>query len=193
MMSAARYTRIVALIKRFLGLLVMAMIAVVVWIASDNSGENKARMVFSHIAKTDTLQDVMLKPHYQGVDIRGRPYTVMADQAVQVDKDTVAMTKIHADMIMENGTWLALNAGSGTLKIAGKTLELHDGVDMFYDGGFEFRSDHAKVDIQHGNAYGDAPLEGQGPPGTLKADNFAVLEHGKIIRFNGSVTMTLYH
>ena len=63
---------------------------------------------------------------------------------------------------------------------------------MFYDGGYEFRSDYAQVDIKEGAAYGDSPVEGQGPMGTLTADSFNITERGKVIRFNGSVKMTLY-
>lgn len=193
MAPITRYTRFVALSKRFLWLFIGLMIALVVWIASDNSGENKARMVFSAMQKTGALQDIMLKPHYQGLDAHGRPYSVAAEQASQIDQDTVAMTTIHADMNLDNGAWLALNAGKGTLKISAKKLELHGGVDVFYDAGFEFRTDHAQVDIQNGSAYGDAPVEGQGPPGTLKADTFEVTGRGQTIRFNGSVRMKLYH
>ena len=93
MVPVTRHTRIVALSKHFLVLLVAAVIALVVWIGSDNSGENKARMVFSNIAKSANLQNIMMKPHYQGVDARNRPFTVIADTATQVDKDNV---EIHA-------------------------------------------------------------------------------------------------
>jgi len=190
-MSIARYTRFVALSKRFLWLLIAAMIALLVWIASGN-GNDKARIVFSHILKTEALQNVMAKPHYQGIDAHDRPYTVIAEQATQLDKDNVALVTIRADMEMGEGKWVALTAGSGQFNMQTKLLELKDGVDLFYDGGYEFRSDHAHVDIGKGSAYGDSPVEGQGPPGTLKSDSFSLENHGDVIDFNGSVRMKLY-
>jgi lipopolysaccharide export system protein LptC len=192
MAPVTRHTRIVALSKHFLMLLVAAMIAMVVWIASDNSGENKARMVFSNIAKTGILENIMQKPHYQGVDVRNRPFTVIADTATQVDKDNVDLKAIQADMILSNGKWVALKSGYGLLNLQTRQLELNDGVDLFYEGGYEFRTDHCHVDIQQGSAYGDAPVEVQGPSGTLKANNFTIGQRGEVIHFNGSVTMTLY-
>lgn len=194
MASVTRYTRFVALSKHFLWVVAAAVIALLVWVASDNSGENGTRIIFSNAQKTEKPpQNVMNHPHYQGVDAQNRPYTVIADTATQVDASHVALVAIRADMTMTTGAWLALNAGSGMLNLTAKQLELKDAVDMFYDGGYEFRTDHAHVDIQKGSAYGDAPVEGQGPLGTLKADSFSVENRGQVIRFNGSVRMTLYH
>lgn len=169
------------------------MIGVVVWTASDNSGEGKARLVFSGIQKqSEPMPSTMIKPHYQGMDVNNQPYTVLADSATQKDKDTVVMQAVRADVLRTDGKWLALNAAAGELNTQSKQLALTGGVNMFYDGGYEFRSDHAQVDIQEGSAYGDSPVEGQGPLGTLKADSFSVTDRGKVIRFNGSVKMTLY-
>ena len=144
----SNYTRFVELSKRFLWVLVAVMVGVVVWIASYNTGENGARIVFSNIPKSGVLQNIMSKPHYQGIDVRGRPYTVAADKAA--------------------------------------------GIDVFYEGGYEFRTDHAHVDIQKGSAYGDAAIEGQGNLGTLQADGFSMGTHGETIHFTGSVKMMLY-
>ena len=191
MTAIARYTRFVALFKHSLWVLV-AVIGVLVWIAEDNSGENGARIVLSNVPKTGNLQNIMVKPHYQGIDAHDRPFTVIADKATQLDANNVSMVNVHADMTMASGAWVALNSGTGLLNLQTKQLELHDGVDMFYEGGYEFRSDHAHVDIQQGSAYGDAPVEGQGPPGTLDADSFSISDHGQVIHFNGSVRMKLY-
>lgn len=192
MPAVTRYTRFVSLSKNFLWVLIVAMIGLVVWIASKPDGESGARIVFSSIPKSGILQNIMSNPHYQGVDARNRPYTVVAEKAHQIDKDNVSLDKVRADMGLNNGVWISLNSGSGQLNLLTKQLELRDGVDVFYDSGYEFRSDHVKVDIQKSSAYGDAPVEGQGPMGTLKADSFSLEDHGNIIHFNGSVRIKLY-
>lgn len=188
----ARYSRFVLHSKRFLWGLVAGVVALLVWVASDNNSENGARIVFSNMKQAAVLQNIMANPHYQGVDAQNRPFTVMADKAMQLDKDTVQLTHIRADIALEDGVWIALNAGSGTLNMLTKKLTLKDGVDIFYDSGYEFRTPEAHVDIQEGYAYGDAEVEAQGPMGTLKARGFSVSRHGKSIRFNDSVTIRLY-
>jgi len=191
-MTVARYTRFVALSKHFLWILVALVVGLVVWIASDNTGDNKARIVFTNIAKSAALQNIMAKPHYQGVDAHNRPYTIIAETATQLDKDNIALVNIHADMEVRSGVWVALNSGTGKLNMQTKQLVLHDGVDLFYNDGYEFRTDHANVDIAKGTAYADSHIEGQGPLGTLKADSFSASDHGQVLHFVGSVKMEIY-
>jgi len=188
----AHYTRFVSLSKRFLWVLVAGMICLIVWVASDNGSESSARVVFSNLSKSGILQNIMANPHYQGVDAKNRPYTVMADKATQLDKDVVSLVNIRADIALEKDVWIAMNAGSGTLNLLTKQLELFGGVDVFYDKGYEFRTPQVKIDIQGGSAYGEEEVEGQGPIGTLKAKGFAITGHGNSIRFNHSVRIKLY-
>ncbi len=191
MTPVSRYTRFVALIKRFLWVLVAGIVGLVVWIAS-GIGDKGARMVFSHIPKSENLENIMSKPHYQGIDLNNNPYTVIAEKAVQQDKDTVLLSTISADMARPGDKWVALTARSGTLNTETKQMTLTGGVNLFYEGGYEFESDHAQVDINKGAAYGDSPVNGRGPLGTLKADSFEIRDRGDSIRFNGSVRMKLY-
>lgn len=186
----ARYTRFVAVSKRFLIVLVLGVLGLVIWIGSDKT--EGGRVVFSGPQKVEPLENMMDGPHYRGVDSKNQPYTVTADKAVQVDPQTVNMINIRADMTLESGEWIALDAGSGELNTQTKKLQLRDSVTLFYDGGYEFRTERAHVDIQAGNATGDMPVEGQGPTGTIKAKSFALIERGRIIQFNGSVITTLY-
>jgi len=187
-----RYTRFVYLSKVFLWVLVVAVIAIVIWIASGHSGVGPPRMIVSSVPHADNLQNIMLKPRYQGVDVHNQPYTVVADKAVQKDKDTVTMEVIRADLMRHNGSWLGLNSATGELNTQTKQMLLNGGVSLFADGGYEFRTDHAQVDIQKGSAYGDSHVEGQGPPGTIEADGFSMDNHEHVIHFNGSVKMVLY-
>jgi lipopolysaccharide export system protein LptC len=187
-----RYTRFVAFGKHTLWILIAFILTTVIWIVSDNTGDNGSRIVFSNAPKMEVLENVMTKPHYQGVDVNNQPFTVIADKAVQKDKNIVDLENISADMMRADGKWLALKALSGQLDNQKKHMTLVGGVSLFYEGGIEFNTKQAYVDMAGGRAYGDSPVQGQGPMGTITANSFEVLERGKSIRFNGSVRMKLY-
>lgn len=191
-MSVIRYTRFVFLGKHMLWVLVTFMVALLVWIASDNKGDNASRIVFSSVSKGDNGETVMIKPYYQSVDRQNQPYAISADKGTQIDKDNVALEKIIADITRSDGKWAAMNANEGRIHVPTKQLELSGGVEIFYDGGYIVRTDHAHVDMQQGSAYGDSRVEVQGPLGTLVADRFSIAKRGKIMQFNGSVRMKLY-
>ncbi len=191
-MSIKRYTRFVLFGKNFLWILVLGIIALLVWIAAYNNPDNGGRMVFTNVPKSENLQNIMERPRYQGIDAHNRPYTVSADSGLQKDKDTVELKKINAEMTGDNNAWMALISGSGMLNITSKQLELLDGVEVFYEGGYQFRTASAHVDTSKGSAIGDKPVEGHGPTGTITAKSFSILERGNIIRFKGEVKMVLY-
>lgn len=187
----ARYTRFVALSKRFLGFLIVAVIGMVIWIASDMSGES-GRVVFSGVQQALAPESSMLKPHYRGVDSSNQPYTVTAEKATQKDAQTVVMQFLRADIALKDGKWVALDAGMGEMNTQTRKLFLSKKVNIFYEGGYEFRTEHMHVDMDKSDAEGDAPVEVQGPLGIIKANSFSLVDRGAIIRFNGSVITTLY-
>lgn len=192
MASVAKYTRLVLLGKNFLWVLAAGIIALVIWIASNNNADNGGRMVFTNVPKSEEVSNLMQKPSYQGVDVHNRPYTINADNALQKDKDTVVLENVSADMTGDNNAWIALKSGSGILNTTTKEMNLLQGVEVFYEGGYQFRTDHAHVDIAKGSVTGDSHIEGQGGAGTIEADSFIITERGNIINFNGSVRMLLY-
>lgn len=175
-----------------LWLSIALVIALIIYISTDNDTADKARLVFSNIRQVDDLQNVMKNPNYHGFDKNNMPYSVTADQATQLDAETVRLYHIKADMQTQKGQWLALHAGEGDLKNSAKTLMLTKGVDMFYDGGYEFRCEKAFVNIDKGQVAGDSPITGQGPMGTLVANRFSVFDRGQKIIFEGAVKMVIY-
>lgn len=192
MTSIAQYTRWVLFGKVFLWGMAVAIIVMVVWIAASNNGKGGGRMVFTNMQMSSDAQNIMKRPRYQGVDVHNRPYTIDADNAVQKDKDTILLEHINADLTSDNGAWIALKASSGTLNLSSKQMELLGDVEIFYEGGYQFRTERAYIDTSKGTVRGDSRIEGQGPAGTIEANNYSILEHGNIIRFNNSVRMLLY-
>lgn len=190
--TVAGYTRFVLFGRGFLWVMIAGIIMLMIYIASDNGTGDGSRLVFSSIQHVDDMQNIMVNPHYQGVDEHNMPYSIIAKTATQKDADTVLLDTIKADMATRDGKWLALEAGAGELKIKDKKLTLTKNVDMFYDGGYEFRSASAFIDMAHGSASGNQPVEGQGPMGTLNANGFEVRDQGGVIIFNGSVRVIVY-
>lgn len=189
--SVRRYTRFVLFSKWLLWVLALAMLIAVVATGWINSGDHGARLVFTSAQKSANSEVVMLNPYYQGVDKNNQPFNVVADTATQKDPDTVVMHNVRADLTLKDSRWLALTAKQGVLKLNQKKVDLAGDVDLFYDGGYEMRSQTAKVDIEAGTVEGPDPVEVQGPPGTLKSDRFRVLEKGQVMWFEGHVKVVL--
>lgn len=191
--SVVYYSRLVQLLKHALWLLVALTMVALVWVTMRNSGDGGSRIVFSSSQiPADAVQDVMLKPFYQGLDRNNQPFTLSANTATQKDANTVILDNVNADVLQNDSRWMALQAATGEYNREKQSLYLSGGVSLYADGGFEFRAKFAEVNLEEGTAQGVTPVEGQGPPGTLTADSFWANSKDNILRFNGSVRMILY-
>ena len=136
----------------------------------------------------------MLNARFDGYDEQGRPFSVSADEASQPSsiRDIVDLSLPKGDILLNDGTWLALTAKNGQYDRQGKTLDLEGAVNLFHDQGFELRTATAAIDLEGGTAEGSDPVEGQGPFGILNSDGFRVENHGERIIFTGRSRMILH-
>lgn len=194
MATLTRYTRFVSFGKHFLWVMLAFLVAMVWWIANDNSEDRSKRMVFTSAPVVgENVQNIMEKPVYQGLDAHNQPYNIHADRATQLDENNLILDNVRAEITQHDGTWIALNAKNGAIEVQQKKMQLTGGVEAFSDSGYTMRTDHAHVDIGQGSAYGDAHVEGQGAAGTIEAESFEAEDRGKIVRFKGKVKVRIYH
>ena len=171
-MEALRYTQFVAVMKRALPAAAFAVIAAV--LAFFFVQRQPARLAMTY-EKMGRLQNdlTMSKPRLTGVDQKGNPYVITADAAIQ-DPDhpkRARLTKVEADVQVEKG-WINATAGNGVVDMNASSLQLGGGIAIYSDQGYEFHSKEASVDLKHGIVHGHSEFTGQGPKGTMRADQF---------------------
>jgi len=129
----------------------------------------------------------MNNPHFRGTDSHDRPFTVTADKAVQdrADDELILLAQPKADMILEDGARVAVQAKQGSYHRDLETLQLAGGVDLVHDQGYEIHTPSAAVDLTTSTAEGKEPVAAKGPFGELSAEGFRVIERGAIIEFTG--------
>ncbi len=98
-----------------------------------------------------------------------------------------------ADLTTSSGAWVAATAATGVYHNATRLLDLMGDVSMFHDGGTEFHTERAQVDLSAGAATGDDPVDGQGPTSTIKAEGFRLYDRGAVIIFTGKSHLVLYN
>lgn len=146
--------------------------------------------IASEAAKTLT----MVNGVYTGIDDKRRPYTLTAETVSLSNSglSLVTLTAPKADLLTEDGSWVAVTARDGTYDRDKKLLKLRGAVNLFHDTGYEFRTETAAVDMMAGDAYGTDPVEGQGPFGHIKSEGFVVHNRGERIEFTGKATLVLH-
>jgi lipopolysaccharide export system protein LptC len=188
-----RYSLFVGLLKVVLPALAAALILLVIAWPQLTFKDDRFRLGISRMTLDQADTTTMLNARYDGIDDLRRPYTVTADMATQSkqDDDLIDLELPKADMTMEDGAWLALNARAGQYHREDEALDLKGGVSLFHDRGFELRSESAHIDLSAGTAEGVQPVEGQGTFGTVNSEGFRVLDRGQTIIFTGKTRLVL--
>lgn len=187
--SITKYTKFVIFSKMFLATLSLLMIVTIIILPVMNADEEGLRIAFSTVKdKTESLP-MMTKPSFQGVDQNNQPYLVTADSALQHDERTIILDKVQADIMTENQTWLSVKAAKGTIDTTAKTMQLKGTVTLMHQDGYEFQTESVDVDMNQHTATGTKPIEGFGPMGDIKADQFSWHQNDRVMRFQGHVTL----
>ncbi|MBI1238206.1 MAG: LPS export ABC transporter periplasmic protein LptC [Alphaproteobacteria bacterium] len=189
--AALRHSQRVQQLKIALPIGAFVIVAAVLGFSSVNGGRATVALTFDKIERVeDDLR--MIEPKLTGVDGEGRPYTVTAEAARQIQgaQDHVILSGIEADITLEDGKWIALSAGSGELDGKQNILDLDDGISVFSDMGYELRTQAAQVDLKQGVVTGETQVTGQGPLGVIHANGFTINRAMKQVTFTDGVETT---
>lgn len=187
------YIRLLSLGKLAAGGLVVLLVAVVVLVPFLKSEDDGVRIALTQqplVASAD--KPVMKNPRFESVDGANQPYTVRALEAVQQDESRVILSKINADVALNSGLWLALSAEQGEMDITKQALVLNEKVHVIASNGYELRAPQAYVDIKTSRATGTKGVEGQGPMGNIRADEFLIEGESQRVLFEKNVKLTIY-
>ena len=191
--EALRYSRFVVLMKRILALGAFLIIAAVLAFFFVQRMPRKLEMSYEQLGRVQN-DLTMMKPRLAGSDSKGNPYVITADRAVQDARDPkkAVLQNIQADLTLDHANWVNARARSGLVDMTTGQLELYGGIDVFTAAGYELHSASASANMKQSVIHGHDTVTGQGPSGTLRADEFHADRATDILTLSGHVHMTLY-
>jgi lipopolysaccharide export system protein LptC len=189
-----RYGRFVGIMRILLPTIATALVILVALWPQLTDQQQRYSITPAKIASEAAKTLTMVNGVYSGIDDKRRPYTLTADSVKLSNSNLsiVALTAPKADLLMEDGSWVAVTAREGTYDRDKKILKLKGAVNLFHDAGYEFRTSAAVIDMMAGDAYGTDPVQGQGPFGNIKSEGFVIRNRGEKIEFTGKADLLLY-
>ena len=186
------YSRFVVMMKITLPLIAAVLVSLVVIWPQMRDVREGFRIEVTRLAHSIGGQEIA-NARYTGTDARGRPFTVIADSAAQVEgkPDQIRLQHPKADITLQNGTWVASSAETGVFQRNEQILDLAGDVNIYQDQGFEIHSPTARVDLKGGTAEGHDHVQGHGPTATISATGFRVLDNGARVFFTGPAKLIL--
>src|ERR1700742_4816161 len=186
----ARRRFLITVTKWLLPMTAMALLASIALWPEIQDALMQSRLRMSHMSG-DVDGGKLLSARYNGVDEKGRPYTITAATAWQIDPERVGLTIPKGDITLENGTWLMLTSKEGTFMQHLNQLDLVKDVTLYRDDGTTMHTESASIDVKAGAAAGSQPTHVEGPFGVLDAQGFTVMDKGTAIDFPGPAHLIL--
>lgn len=185
-----RYSQFVSVMKRALPVAAGGVAIAVLVYALHPRDTNHWAMTWDNQTEIDN-DLTMVRPRLLGTDDNGSPFTVIADTAVQ-DGPTalrVRLNNVRAQITMQDGLWVQLEARQGLVNSDKQELDLTGGIRLTADGGYEAHTQTAHFDLEAGTVTGHEPVSGRGPFGTYQARGFELRKEQRQLIFTGGVSM----
>jgi lipopolysaccharide export system protein LptC len=186
----ARRRFLITLTKWVLPMAATALLASIALWPEIHDATLKARLALSHVSG-EVEGGKLMDARYNGMDEKGRPYTITAATAWQIDPERVGLTMPKGDITLENGTWLMLTSKEGTFMQHLNQLDMVKDVTLYRDDGTTVHTESASIDLKGGVAAGSEPVHAEGPFGVLDANGFTLMDKGAAIDFPGPAHLVL--
>lgn len=187
-------SRFVALMKYVLPTLAMCLLVLVVAWPEFGSEDDRFRIPEA-VGPIGTSRPQVLNARILGVDEKARPFQITAETSAlknQEGREFYLLEQPKADIVLEDGSWVALTAIDGEYEEATRYLYLVGNVNVFHDEGHEFSTPKARFNLDDRTASGDDPVDGQGPLGTLQSEGFRIFKESDRVLFTGKSKMLVY-
>lgn len=135
----------------------------------------------------------LLNPNFNSMDNKNQPYTITAKRAMQDSGDELMLLdEPMADIVLNSGSWLAIEAKQGAYRQISNRLLLKGDVTLFHDAGYSAKTQELDVDLVAGTARTDLAVSGQGPLGTLDAQGMRANSKAGTLLFTGPAKLVIY-
>lgn len=180
----------VGLAKRLLPVIALGLLLIVAFYPELNGNGERSRISYRRVDVTPEGGQ-LTEAHYQGVDATGRPYTVTATHVRQVGPERADLEAPKADMQLQSGEWLMVEAQRGVYAQKSNRLDLSGDVTLYRDDGTVLQTAAASIDLRANAAAGSDMVHAEGPFGVLDAQGFTVLDRGAVVQFTGPARLVL--
>ncbi len=129
---------------------------------------------------------------YRGIDGEGRPFTVTADNAVQVSikEPVVKMDTLAARLRLSDGP-AELIAQNGAYNYQAETVSVAGPVVFTAADGYRITTQNVSIDLKQRRIGGTGGVSGSVPAGTFRADRVSADLEQRIVTLDGNVRMVL--
>ena len=192
--AAVRHSRRVGLMRKVLPVVAgVGLLAAILWTWIDPLRFASGLPVELGRISISGTKLTMDAPKLKGFSRDGRPYTVTAEEAAQdlTRPSVIELSKIIGQFDLGTRGNMVLNAKSGIYDGKAEQMRMFDGIDFRSTQGHSGQLSDAVIEPRKGHLVTDKPVDLFFNEGSLRGNRMEIFEQGKLIVFEGGVTMVL--
>lgn len=190
-MPGSAWDRQVVILKRLLpATAAMILLACLIWPLT-------AQQEFSFILSRDAVEKAgerlrMEAPMYRGEDSKGRPFSILADEAVQrtSNEPVVELKRIEARLDMEEGV-ATVTAPSGRYDLEAEKLNVLGPVVFHRPDGYVLQTGDVAVSLPTRKVTSAGRVSGRMPLGSFSAARLDADMETRVVTLSGGVKMRI--
>ena len=186
--AAGRHTSRVRILRRSIVALVMVAVVAILALSFNPFGRSIPAVSVESMGLSGT-KVTMDRPKLSGFHADGRPYTVLAKEAIQDAKtpNILELHEIDARVTMGDKSTAHVLAATGTYDSSAQTMKLKGDVHVTTDAGYDARMASAFVQFKTNSVETQDPVTVVMNADTVTADSMKMTDNGKAVTFSGHV------
>ena len=155
--------------------------------------ENRFQLSTNQLAEDAPQASVIVGPKYIGTTGSGLNYTVKASHAAPSleNTDAINLKNLRIDVKAQNDTAMTMTANRATYWRTRNGMAAEGDITVKTNQNHTMRAKTAYADFGRSVVWSDAPISGEGPNGTFKADGFEITQDGSQVLLRGKVDLSL--
>jgi len=196
--QAQAYSIIVKKLRWALPITAMGILLILlVWPRISKELENirfKVAPIDQKILEQAATQNTLLSADFASVDSKGRPFHILAEQAVQQNDDanTVQLIKPNGTLKSSETETINLSGDTGVYQQDTQYLTLTNNVVMTRTDGSVMKTEKLNMNMQTNSAATDQPITIDGPQGSIAAQGMTSIDGGAKTVFDGPVKLIVH-
>ncbi|WP_421091042.1 LPS export ABC transporter periplasmic protein LptC [Pseudochrobactrum sp. MP213Fo] len=188
--AAQRHSMRVRVLKTALPLTAVAVAAVFSWYTFLAAPASTVKV---ELDPSESGKLVMTSPQLNGYTKDNRPYSMVAQRAVQDAKQSgvIALEGIKAQLPVGDKDKAEIDAQSGVYDSVNGHLQFDNDFTVKTTGGMEAKLRSASVNMSSGEMSTDKPVDIRTGNAHISADKMQVQENGKVVVFEHKVHLTI--
>ncbi len=163
-----------------------------IFIFNDRKNISDIRPI-EEVAPRQMGENELIKPKFRSEDGKNQPYTIEADSAFQTkqNEDFVKLENPTADLTLNDGTWLNLEAKEGFFNQERQILDLKGEVGLSNTDGYKMNTSQIFLNMENRSADTNEPVTLDGPDTIIDASGFSADSETSTFTFKGPARMII--